>query len=108
MLGLPIRFLIDLKRTYWAWRSRNPALIAAGLAYFSLFSLIPLTVLSIAVVGHLFHGSDASQMVIAELSDIFSPEAAQSIALLLSRVERSAIPAGTMSVVILVPSKREA
>jgi membrane protein len=95
-------FLSDLRRAFIAWRARNPALIAAGLAYFSLFSLIPLTVLTIAVVGHFFRGSDASQMVISELSDIFSPEAAQSIALILKRVERSAIPAGAFSVVILM------
>lgn len=96
------QFCADLKRAFFEWRARNPALIAAGLAYFSLFSLIPLTVLTIAVVGHLFQGSDASQMVISELADIFSPEAAQSISLILGRVQRSAIPAGAFSVVILI------
>jgi len=102
MLSFLQRFFIDLKRTFFAWRALNPALIAAGLAYFSLFSLIPLTVLFIALIGYLFAGSDASNIVISELAEIFSPEAAQSISLLLVRVQRSAIPAGTMSAVILL------
>jgi membrane protein len=95
------RLFRDVGRAFVVWRSRNPALLAAGLAYFALFSLIPLTVLTIAVAGHLFAGTNARDMVIAELGEIFSPEAAQSISLLLGRVERSAGPASAASVVVL-------
>ena len=94
-------FVTDLRRAIVAWRSRNPALIAAGLSYFSLFSLIPLTVLTITAASHFIRASDARALVISELSDIFNIDAAQSLAMILKRVERSALPAGAVSIVVL-------
>jgi membrane protein len=90
-----------IKRAYLHWRAHNPTLLAAGLSYFALFSLLPLTVLTIILVGRIFAGSNAREFVIAEIADIFSADAANSISTLLFRAERSAGSASVASGVIL-------
>lgn len=94
-------FVKDMRRSITAWHARNPALIAAGLSYFSLFSLIPLTVLTITAASSFFRASDARALVMSELTDIFSTDAAQSISMILKHVEHEALPASAISVVVL-------
>lgn len=94
-------FVKDMRRAISAWHSRNPALIAAGLSYFSLFSLIPLTVLTITAASHFIRAADARALVMSGLTDIFSTDAAQSIAMIMKHVEHEALPASAISIVVL-------
>jgi membrane protein len=49
-----------LKNTYEEWRDDGAAMMAAALAYFTIFSLAPLAIIMIAIAG-LFFGEKAAQ-----------------------------------------------
>ncbi|HYP89108.1 MAG TPA: YihY/virulence factor BrkB family protein [Polyangiaceae bacterium] len=68
-----------IKETATDWLDDNASRLAAALAYYSLLSLAPLLVISVAVAG-LFFGADAARGKVAgELGSIVGAEAAQGI-----------------------------
>lgn len=67
------------RRTFTEWRADNPTLIAAGLSFFSVFSLAPLLLVAIAVTGRVFRTGDAQALVMEKISEITSPRAADAI-----------------------------
>ena len=68
-----------LKETGKDWSDDNASRLAAALAYYSLLSLAPLIVISIAVAGF-FLGDDAARGKVAgELGAIVSGPAAEGI-----------------------------
>lgn len=100
-----MKFLIPVirmfRRAYLHWRVHNPTLLAAGLSYFALFSLVPLTVLTISLIGQLFAGAQARDLVLQQMTVIFGVATASSIATLLGHVDRSAGSASLVSAVLL-------
>jgi len=67
------------KETFAAWQADKASRLAAALAYYAIFSLAPMLLLAIALVGLIF-GDDAAQNQVAEaLDDAVGPEAAQVI-----------------------------
>lgn len=65
------------RRAYTEWDRTYPNFLAAGLGYFSLFSLIPFLVLITAAVGFFWAHQD-SQLLIRELRSLFGRELASS------------------------------
>jgi len=53
-------FYLLLKNTYEEWRDDRASMMAAALAYFTIFSLAPLAIIMIAIAG-LFFGEKAAQ-----------------------------------------------
>ncbi|HEY0593106.1 MAG TPA: YihY/virulence factor BrkB family protein [Thermoanaerobaculia bacterium] len=69
-----------LKRSLTEFGSDDAPLLAAGLAYFSLFSIAPLLVISIAIAG-LFFGEEATQGRVEEtIGSLVGAQSAQAIA----------------------------
>lgn len=80
-----------VKETASDWLEDNASRLAAALAYYSLLSLAPLLVISVAVAGF-FLGPEAAQgRVVGELGSVVGSEAAQGIQ---STVASAQSPAG--------------
>ncbi|MGC9397011.1 MAG: YihY/virulence factor BrkB family protein [Anaerolineae bacterium] len=68
-----------LKETALAWQQDKASRLAAALAYYAIFSIAPLLVIIIAIIGLVF-GERAAQAEIAhQLEDLVGPEAAVMI-----------------------------
>ncbi len=65
-----------LKQTFIEWSSDNAPRLAAALAYYVVFSLAPLLVLTIAVAGFVLQESLARSEVMSVITDAVGPQAA--------------------------------
>ncbi len=70
---------LTLKETGEDWVEDNVARLAAALAYYSLLSLAPLLVITVAVLGAVYGPEAAQGQVVAELRNIVGTEAADGI-----------------------------
>jgi membrane protein len=69
--------------TTW-WRDGGPRL-GAALSYYTVFSLAPVLVVSVAIGGLVFGAEAASGRVVAELRGLMGPEGASAVETLLQR-----------------------
>jgi membrane protein len=67
-----------LKQTFTEWTADKAQRLGAALAYYAVFSIPPLTVLVMSVVG-LFYGGDVSGMIQRQLGGLLGEETARSI-----------------------------
>ena len=82
MKGLnPTEFFGLLKETYTDWSEDKCSRLAAALAYYTIFSLAPLLVIILAILGLVFDKrADAQQMIVEQIHGfVNSPEAAEEI-----------------------------
>ena len=83
--------LIDLLRRTWAsWMSHEAQRVAAALSYYTLLSLAPLVIFSIAMGGIFFGGAVARQHLIWEVHDVAGPEVARVIEAMLQNATKPA------------------
>lgn len=68
-----------LSTVYREWNNDHPDLLAAGLGYFSLFSLIPLLIISMAALGYLWAVQDSKVELTQRLASIMGEGAAGSL-----------------------------
>ena len=78
-----------IKDSTEAWRKEQVPRLAAALAYYTTFSLAPLLVLLIALVGFLWEESVAQEQLLSQISVQFGSETAQFIQNLVSRASIS-------------------
>ena len=78
-----------LKQTLAAWSEDDAPSMGAALAYYSLFSIGPLLVIVIAVMGLVFGEDVARRDVMAQLSEMMGPQNAEAVQDLLERAGRS-------------------
>ena len=78
-----------LAQTASAWSEDDAPSMGAALAYYSLFSIGPLLVIVIAVMGLVFGEEVARRDVLAQLSDMMGPENAQAVQGLLEKAGRT-------------------
>lgn len=71
----PIEFLHEL---YRIWITERPTILAAGLAYYSLFSLVPLIYVTVAIAGIFIDKLAMIQRLSTRVSEILGPEVAQA------------------------------
>jgi membrane protein len=86
------------------WVEDEAAHMGAGLAYYTLFSLMPLLVLSIAVIGALFGEEQTKDYIVAQVRGFIDNDSAMAVQTLLdsfrtSRVVTSASIIGIVSLV---------
>jgi membrane protein len=80
-------FLVEVFREF----SNDDALtLGAALAYYTVFSLAPLLVLSIAIAGLVFGRAAAQGQIVAQISDVLGPAGAGTIE---DMIERASQPA---------------
>lgn len=68
-----------LRRTFASWWKTNPSLLAAGLSFFTLFSVIPLMLIVVTVASRLFGIMNAQDEIVRQAGFVLGPQAAGSL-----------------------------
>ncbi|MDJ0694610.1 YihY/virulence factor BrkB family protein [Mastigocoleus sp. MO_188.B34] len=85
-----IRTVFNLtKTTFTHWKEDNASRIAAALAFYTSFSLAPVLVIVIAIVGLVFGQQAAQGRIIDELQGLVGKEAASVIQLMIQNTQDS-------------------
>jgi membrane protein len=77
-----------IRQTLQDWRSDNIPVQAAALAYFTVFSLAPLLVIVLAVLGLIYDQGEARRYIIEELRKLLGPEGADFISNMLEAANK--------------------
>lgn len=68
-----------LKTSFEQWYEDSPFQLAAALAYYTLFSLAPLLIILIGIVGLFFGAAAAEGYIVGALGGLVGPQSAQAI-----------------------------
>lgn len=91
-----------LKATFQEWNEDKASRLAAALAYYTVFSIAPLLLIAIAIVGFLF-GQDAAQgRVVEQLSGLVGQQVAEIIQGVITSASKGAGGASILNLVILL------
>jgi membrane protein len=71
------------------WIDDNAARVAASLAFYTLLSMAPLVLLSIALVGTLMGHSDAQSRILGEVGSVVGPQAAGALSAVVGSAQQS-------------------
>ena len=90
-----------------AWDEDKPARLAAGIAYYSLFSLAPLIYVAITVAGIFIDEAQIIDQLYARVGELFGPETVETLASSIAALEASAtssegIIASIIGILVLV------
>ena len=93
-----------LMETAIEWRADNASRLSAALAYYTMFSLSPLLVITLGLVGWIFGGRVDSGEVVQRMGDIVGPEAATLIQNIVRQAHRPGTGAAAeiISVIVLL------
>lgn len=87
-----------LKTTVVEWIDDNAARVAAALAFYTLLSMAPLLMLSVALVGTIMGETDAQTRILHEVGRVVGPQAAGALSAIVGSAQRS--DSGVISSVI--------
>ena len=87
-----------LKSTFSHYKKDNITTYAASLSYFTAFSISPLLILSVSLVGYLYGEEKAQQQAVSQVQKVIGPEGAELIKQLL--INASAPGGGTVATII--------
>ncbi|MBD1814211.1 YihY/virulence factor BrkB family protein [Microcoleus vaginatus DQ-U2] len=68
-----------LKQTFSEWQEDKAPTLAAALAYYTVFSLAPLLIIVIAIVGVVFGPEAAQGQIVAQLQSLIGKDGAQTV-----------------------------
>ncbi|MBE9129449.1 MULTISPECIES: YihY/virulence factor BrkB family protein [unclassified Coleofasciculus] len=68
-----------LKETFGEWQEDKASRLAASLAYYTVFSLAPLLIIAIAIVGAIFGEEAAKGEIVGQIQGLVGNEGAQAI-----------------------------
>ncbi|MEG4351525.1 YihY/virulence factor BrkB family protein [Microcoleus sp. LAD1_D5] len=68
-----------LKQTFSEWQEDKAPTLAAALAYYTVFSLAPLLIIVIAIVGLVFGAEAAQGQIVAQLQSLIGKDGAQTV-----------------------------
>jgi membrane protein len=94
-----------LKNTVTEWSADNVPLLAAALAYYTVFSLAPLLVIAIAIAGAIFGEEAARGEIITQIQGLVGTQGAEAIQTMLqnaNKPESGGAIATTISIIILL------
>ncbi|MCG3204704.1 MAG: hypothetical protein KCHDKBKB_01419 [Elusimicrobia bacterium] len=92
-----------VRETLLEGRKDNLSIFAAGFSYYLLFSIIPLIVVVLTVVGKIIETHSASLLVVQELSFLFNEEMANSFKeFLLAAAEMKVSEAGILGFLLVI------
>lgn len=93
MRGVPRRALPLMQSALELWLERNAFQHAGALAFYTLFSLAPLVIIVVAIIGAVFGEEAARGQVAAGIQGMIGPQAAEAVeeAVLSSRVESAGL-----------------
>jgi membrane protein len=87
-----------LKQTFREWQEDRAPMLAAALAYYTVFSLAPLLVIVIALVGLLLGQGSARQDILAQFQTLFGPQVAEFVGTMLEN--RSVAQGGVVATIV--------
>jgi membrane protein len=92
------------KEAFQGWQQDKASLLAAALAYYTVFSITPLLVIAIAIVGAVFGQEAARGEIIAQINNLVGSEGAQAIEMALANANQPQLGsiASLISVVVLL------
>lgn len=79
-----------LKETLAEWQSNDASLLAASLAYITVFSLAPLMVIVITIVGAIFGEAAAQEQIVTQLTKFLGEEGAELMATAIQNMQTEA------------------
>jgi membrane protein len=93
-----------LMQAFQYWREDNAATWAAALAYYTIFSLAPLLIIAITIVGFAYGQQAAQGQIISQLTNIIGYNSAQEVQSLIQSIYKSysSIFSPVISIIILV------
>lgn len=66
-----------LKETFSEWQSNEVSLLASSLAYYTVFSLAPLMVMIVVILGAIYGETTAKQQIVDQMTEIVGEGGAQ-------------------------------
>ena len=75
----PLRTLELLKQALNLWIARDAFQHASSLAFYTLFSLAPLIIILVAIIGAVYGADAARGEISAGISELIGPQAAQAV-----------------------------
>ncbi len=93
-----------LKEAFQEWRQDKAPLLAAALAYYTVFSVTPLLVIAIAIAGAVFGQDAARGEILEQINGLVGEQGAQAIETALANADRPQLSgvASIISVVVLL------
>ncbi len=88
-----------IQETAKEWSEDNVPLLAAALAYYTVFSLAPLLLIAIAIAGFFFGEEAARGEIIGQIQGLFGREGAQAIQAMIQNANRPG-SGGTIATII--------
>ncbi|HEY9767921.1 MAG TPA: YihY/virulence factor BrkB family protein [Coleofasciculaceae cyanobacterium] len=92
-----------IKEAFGEWQQDKASMLAAALAYYTVFSIAPLLVIAIAIAGAVF-GQDAAQgEIVSQINQLVGQEGAEAIETILANANRPQLGnlASIISLVVL-------
>jgi membrane protein len=91
-----------LRTTVVRWNRDNTSLLAAGLSYFAVFSLVPIIILVLAISGRVLGGDVAERLLAARLQGLIGAETAFTLQALVAGARQSGAGTATVLSVLLL------
>jgi len=93
-----------LTATFSRWNEHDAPRLGAALAYYTLLSIAPLTIIAIAICGVVFGASNAERQILDQTRTLLGTSGANTLQLLLksARHETSGVVATTIAIVALL------
>ncbi|MDJ0636934.1 MAG: YihY/virulence factor BrkB family protein [Xenococcaceae cyanobacterium MO_188.B29] len=93
-----------LKEAFRQWQADKASLLAAALAYYTVFSITPLLVIAIAIAGAVFGQENARGAILEQINELVGNQGAQAIETALANANQPQLSslASTISVVVLL------
>ena len=105
-MSLIKQFFGRLGAAYKVFSGQDGPLLAAAIAYYLAFSLFPMMLVLVAILGWAFRftapGQKAEQQILETISEQVSPSLAEQLTAALGSVEKSAAASGAVGVITLL------
>ncbi len=97
------RFFKLLKEAFHEWQRDQSSILAAALAYYTVFSITPLLVIVIAIAGTVFGQDIAQEQIVQQMNQLVGEQGAQVIEIALTNANQPQLGsiASIISVIIL-------
>jgi membrane protein len=93
-----------IRRTFAIWLESQAFVYAAALAFFTVFSIAPVVIVAVAVVGVVLGDEAASGRIMAELQGAIGPQAAEfvQVAVQSAQLDARGVWATTLGIVLII------
>ncbi|HEX6144553.1 MAG TPA: YihY/virulence factor BrkB family protein, partial [Geminicoccaceae bacterium] len=84
----------------WMWSEDRAPSMGAAIAYYTIFSLAPVLILMIAIVGLVFGEQAAEGAIIGQLTELFGPDGARAVQAMIASAGNEG--SGTIATIVAI------